>query len=1064
MSDFANLHVHTEYSLLDGFGSPELFAKRAAELGQPALAITDHGNLYGALEHAHACKDAGVKPILGCEVYVAPQSRVERDNSHRYDHLVLLAQNHVGWQNLMAIQADASLNGFYHKPRTDKAMLSAHADGLIVLSGCLGGEIAQALRQERHGDAHIAARWYKEVFGDRYYIEVQDHGQDDDAKVLPLLYTLADAMGVPTVATSDSHYPLREDAEHAAVLHCLQTGKTMKSPDRFQLTPYGEYYLPDRGDFRPSIRAESLDETVRIAERIDPDVLNFGRVAFPDLPWLVRDGETPEQALRRILNERWRTRFPDGMSADVIERVKYELGVVEKMGFSPYFLIVFDYVNWAREHGIVCQPRGSAGGSMVLYLLGISDLDPLRWDLPFERFLNPDRISMPDIDMDFPDSRRIEVLNYLIERYGKDNVAAIIAISRMKARAALHDVGRAKNFDPNMAADLVALVPTHPVDTTLELARLKVPALQDKLEFSAEAAELFATAQKLETTVRHASTHAAGAVVSAVPLRTVVPLQRPTKQGENEGGLPVCQWDMHWLEEAGLIKFDLLGLSQLTMVGRCLELVRERRNIAISLPEIPLDDPAAWTLLQEGKTKTLFQLESNGMTGWLTKLEPTSVEQVAAMVALYRPGPLAQIPSYIARRHHKEPVTFPHEKLVPILGPTYGIVVYQEQVMAISQVIGGFTPGEADVLRKVMGKKQKEKIAEQRAKFVTGAINSGHTLKWASDLFEWLEPFAGYGFNKSHAVYYGLLAYQTAYLKANYPTEWMAAVLEAEAGNLEKTSANLSECRAMGVQVLTPHVNRSDLGMTLEGPAIRLGLGAVTNVGAAAKAIITERTRYGPFVNLDDFATRMASGFINKNTVGSLAKAGAFDGLGAPRSQILANLEFALPAWRQISKARSSRSMLPMHVVLPESDGATKEQAMDWEREVLGFSAIGHPMDRWAGKLPISHQISELSLEGVSFWSKATIGGMIAEVQKIRTRRGQDMARIIVEDLTGRVNVIVFPTTYADCAPALTVGAIVLVNGAPADDEGSLIIKARTVRQLEAVLAEAQAAEEGWAA
>lgn len=1025
---WVNLHTHTEFSLLDGFGSPGAFARRAAELGQPALAITDHGNLHGAVQFAAACQKAGIKPILGCELYVADGPRTEPPGPGRADyfHLTVLAQNRQGWQNLMALVADASTNGMYRKPRTDRKMLAAHREGLIVLSGCLGGEVNQLLLAGECRKAAAVAAWYRDVFGpNHYYLEWMDHGQRDDAIAMARLLDLASRSALTMVPTADCHYPTPEDAQAADVLHCIATGKQLSDEKRFRLSPFGRYYLPSEEELRQHFDEAALAAAGHIASMVEPDVLGFGgHVAFPELPWIVKPGDgNADGALARLVAEGIRRRFPsDSGSSEVTRRAAYELTVIERMGFAPYFLIVADYTRWARERGIVCGPRGSAAGSLVLYLLGVSDIDPIAWNLPFERFLNPDRVSMPDVDMDFADHRRGEVLEYLIQRYGADRVGGIVAISTLGARAAIKDVGKALGYDLAVTTAYANLVPKHPVDISLDQARSRVVELET---IAQQEAQLFAFAQHLEGTVRHASTHAAGVVVSADPLVSVVPTQRPT----GGGTLPVSQWDMHDVEDAGLIKFDFLGLANLSMIERCLALLGRDVDWLLAAPQ---DDPRTWEALRAGHTKTTFQLEGRGMSSWLVQLKPTEVEHLAAMVALYRPGPMDQIKHYVERRRGREEISYPHESLENVLAATYGIPVYQEQVMAVAREYAGFTPGEADTLRKVMGKKLKDEVSAQRAKFLDSAETHGRDRDEAQTIWEYVEPFAGYGFNRSHAVAYAIVAYQTAYLKANHPLEWMAAVLSTVAGKPDQLASAIDEARRLRVPILAPCINASSADFEPEGDGIRYSLGAVKGVGEAAVETITyERYCGGPFESFFDFCRRVDLKVCNRRVIEALAKAGAFDAFMA-RSSLLAVLDAAL----YLGKSDAPEWSLELPCVAP----VERSDRLAWEREALGVYVTDHPFRQFNRTIDAPGSMKLGELEASDEGKHVVVVGYIAASRRVITKRGDPMAILTLDDLTGSTEVVVFPRTYEATASTWAASNIVRIEGRVDIREGQLQI------------------------
>ncbi|MGC8874761.1 MAG: DNA polymerase III subunit alpha, partial [Chloroflexia bacterium] len=803
---FVHLHVHTEYSVLDGFSKVDPLCARAAELGMPALAITDHGVLYGTIDFYHACKRHGLRPIIGSEVYTALDRRDRRsaDDKHTY-HLVLLARNARGYRNLVRLTTAAHLEGFYYKPRIDRELLEQYHEGLIALSACNQGEPARRIRDGDLEGARAAAAWFRDLFGpDGYFLELQRHpGLPDLERINQELARIARELNIPLVATNDPHYIFPQDAQAHDILLCLQTNKTLNDPDRLRMSD-DSYYLksPEEmwglfGDF-----PEALENTLRVAEMCELE-LEFGRVELPEFP--LPEGHTPESYLRALCEEGLHRRYGANLRQEHWDRLNYELSVISEMGFALYILIVWDFVQYARQQRIPCQPRGSAAGSIVLYCLGISDVDPVAHRLVFERFLNPERHEMPDIDMDFADSRRQEVIDYLIRRYGQERTAQIITFGTLGAKQALRDVGRVLGMPLSTVDRVAKLVPAVPVHITLDQALERVPELRQLYETEPTIRELVDLARKVEGLVRNVGTHACGMVVARRPLSDIVPLQRTVK---DEKVVMAC-FPMNTLGDIGLLKIDILGLANLTIVDEALRYIRQTTGEEISLGDIPLDDPETFRMLGEGGTVGVFQLEGSGMTRYLRELKPTTLQDLIAMVALYRPGPMEQIPKYIEGKHHPEKVSYLHPSLEPILRETFGVIVYQEQVLEILQKMAGYTLGRADIVRKAIGKKKRDLMDQEEPRFIQGCLENGLSETQARALWELIQPFAGYSFNKAHATCYGLLAYQTAYLKAHYPVEYMAALLTTYAGNTDKVALSIAECWRMGIAVLPPDINRS---------------------------------------------------------------------------------------------------------------------------------------------------------------------------------------------------------------------------------------------------------------
>ncbi|MFS8640288.1 MAG: DNA polymerase III subunit alpha, partial [Symbiobacteriaceae bacterium] len=962
MQPFVHLHVHSEYSLLDGAARVGELAARAAELGMPALALTDHGVMYGAIDFYKACKQHGIKPIIGCEIYMARRTRHDREpkvDDQSY-HLLVLAQNERGYRNLIKIVSRAFSEGFYYKPRADRELLAEHSEGLIVTSGCIGSEIPRLLLEGNEEAALEAVRWYLDVFGDRFYFEIQDHGLPEERKAYRKIVELAKRFDVPLVATNDVHYLRREDAAAHEVLLCIQTGKTLDDPNRMRFEN-DEFYLKSPQEMAEVFRElpEALTNTVRLAERCNIE-FEFGRFLLPH--YEVPEGHDAASYLRYLCETKLPERYPNADS-QVRDRLNHELEIITRMGYPAYFLIVWDFVDFARRNGIAVGPgRGSAAGSLVAYVLGITDIDPLRYNLLFERFLNPERVTMPDIDIDFDDHRRDEVIDYVVRKYGRDRVAQIITFGRMLARAVIRDVGRVMGLPYGEVDKIAKMVPAQ-LGITLDQALESSPELKQAYEQQPVVRQLVDMARKLEGMPRHASVHAAGVVIGRDPLMEHVPLQRM------QDGSTVTQFPMTTLEELGLLKMDFLGLRTLHVIQETEEIINTtgvrdvlaeeaaghgaaegggdavptprdgaaagaasggaRSSRRFSVRDIPLDDQATFEAISRGETAAMFQVESSGFTQMLRSLRPTSIEDLIAAVALFRPGPLGSgmVDDFIKRKHGEVPVEYLHPWLEPILKETYGTIVYQEQVMQIASVMAGFTLGQADLLRRAMGKKKPEEMQKQREKFVAGAREKGIDPELATRIFDLMEYFAGYGFNKSHSAAYGYLAYVTAYLKTHYPAPYMAATLSSVMSNSDRVAEYINECRRLGIPVLPPDINQSDERFTIVpdpgargGYAIRFGLAAIKNVGhAAIESILEARRSHGPFRSLSDFCQRVDLRHVNRRALESLIKAGAFDCLGVPRARLLAGLEEVMARAQRVQKQRESGqvSLLDLSAGLP---------------------------------------------------------------------------------------------------------------------------------------------------
>ncbi|MEI6914880.1 MAG: DNA polymerase III subunit alpha, partial [Armatimonadota bacterium] len=867
---FVHLHAHSEYSLLDGACRIKHMVKKAAELEMPALALTDHGVMYGAIQFYEAAKDVGVKPIIGCEVYVARGSRTQKENrgGGKYYHLLLLAKNETGYKNLLKLVTISHLEGYYYKPRVDREVLQAHSDGLICLSSCLAGEVAQQVMDGEDKDALRTIAEHQEIFGhENYYLEIQDHDILEQHKVNQFLVSQSHKFNAPLVATNDVHYINASDATPHDVLLCIQTGSTVSDPKRMKFSSQ-EFYFKDMKEMIKRFKdyPGALERTLEIAERCDL-VLEFGRQQLPDLP--IPENRTPEEHLRISAYEGLQRRYPDA-GPEIHERMEYELGVITTCGFAKYLLIVQDFATFALDNKIMAGVRGSAAGSLVCYCLGITSVDPIFHKLTFERFLNPERIQMPDVDFDFQDDRRGEVINYVQERYGRDHVSQIITFGTLGAKAAIRDAARAMEIPLADADRLAKMVPGLPIGMTIAAAMEANPDLKSAYAREPKSRELLDMAQKLEGISRHASTHAAGVLITRDPLVENVPLQRAP-----DGGY-ITQYDMNDVGKIGLLKMDFLGLINLSIIQKCLDLIEETRGEHIALTDIPTDDQKAFDILAKAETTGLFQLESAGMRRNVRELKPQSIAELSALVALYRPGPMAHIPRYVSNKFGRTKTEYMHERLIDILGETYGVIVYQDQVMMIVQAIAGFTLGHADILRRAMGKKDPVKMAKERVHFVDGAVSNGVKKDIATKIFDLIEPFAGYAFNKAHAVCYGTVAYQTAYLKANYTVEYITALLACHAENQDKVAMYVEEARRLGIEILPPNVNESSADFSIDKKAmtIRFGMAAIKNCGRAiVEAVVEERNKNGAFKTLEDFAMRAGSlsGF-NRSAFECLAK------------------------------------------------------------------------------------------------------------------------------------------------------------------------------------------------
>ncbi len=1036
-NDFVHLHTHSEFSLLDGLGRITDLVDSAAQHGFDSLALTDHGALYGSVAFYQAATAKGIKPIVGVETYVARRSMTDKEGKADAQpfHLVLLARDFTGYRNLCRLVTDAHLDGYYYKPRIDREHLARHSEGLIGLSACLNGEVARSLEVDDWDSARRLAKEYEEILGPgNFFLELQDHGLPEQRRLNEQLLRLAPETGLPLVVTNDLHYVRRDQADAHDVLLCVGTGNNLDTPNRMKFAT-DDFWLKPAAEMAALFpdQREAILNTRRIAEMCGLQ-LPLGQLRIPHFP--VPDGETVESWLRaeceRGLERRYGTVTPE-----LRERLDYELGVILAMGYAGYFLIVADFVRFAREQGIATTCRGSAPGSIVTYTLGITPVDPIAYQLPFERFLNPDRVTMPDIDVDFEDDRRDEVIAYVSRKYGADHVAQIITFGTMLARAAIRDVGRVLGQSYGEVDRIAKAVPNQlgiRLDEALEIA----PPLREQYEADPSVKRVIDFARQLEGVARNASTHAAGVVISREPLTELMPLQKAT----NSEAL-MTQVEMHGIEALGLLKFDFLGLSNLTILRKAVDLIREHRAIDIDLDHIPLDDAKTFELLASGETTGVFQLESAGMRRYIRELRPTSVYDLAAMVALYRPGPMDNIPAYIRRKHGQEAVTFLHPLLEPYLDKTYGIFVYQEDIMSAAMALGGFTGPEADTLGYAIRKKKSSVLRSMREKFVTQAAERGVAPQVIDQVFAAFQPFERYGFNKAHATCYGLIAYQTAYLKANYTVEYMTSVLTAFRDNAEKVAAAIAECRRMGIEVRPPDVHRSGVEFTVEDEAIRFGLLAVKNVGQSAiESIIAAREADGGFTSLTEFCSRVDLRLLNKRVLESLIRVGAFKALGTP-DQLLDALDRAMDRGAQFQAEKNSPQMalfggggagesseLPMDDDLRDVPEEPARVRLRWEKELLGLYLSDHPMGEVAEQVGLyvtaySGDLKDESLDG----QRIVVGGIVAGVRTVITKARATMAIVTLEDLQGTLEVVVFPRLYEQSAATWQEGAILLVAG-----------------------------------
>ena len=1047
MSDFVHLHTHSEFSLLDGLGKLDHLIERAKSFGMKALAITDHGSMYGSFKFYLKAKAAGIKPIIGVETYVARRSRFDKEGKIDTDpyHLILLAKNETGYKNLMKLVTIANLEGYYYKPRIDFETLKAHHEGLICTSACVQGQLGSLLREGKTKEAEKVAGEYAQLFGpDHYYIEIQKHPHIPIVEeVNGQLIALSRKLGLPLVATNDIHYVDAGDAEAQEILLCVQTQRTILEKNRpLSMLESPDFYMRSPDEMKELFLEypEAIENTVKIANMCDI-TLSVGKWILPNYP--LPDGHTPATYLEKLVSARLPSKYPQ-VSKELKERITYELDIINKKGYSTYFLIVQDFVNWAKENGIAVGPgRGSAAGSVISYILNITGLNPLYFNLPFERFLNPSRPSPPDIDLDFEDDRRDEVIAYVTARYGADRVAQIITFGTMEARGAVRDAGRALGMpysDPDRIAKLIP--PGFQGNAmTIEKAIEQSPELSLAYKTEPETKRLLDVAHKLEGVARHASVHAAGIVISDKPLVEYTPLQR-----ESKGERIITQYDMYTVGEdgVGLLKMDFLGLRNLTIMSQALTFIRASRGETIDLEKIPLTDKKTYQMLSLGETTGVFQLESAGMRRYIKELQPTNIFDLMAMVALFRPGPMATIPEFIKRKHNPKAVTYPDDRLKDVLKQSYGIICYQDDVLLTAITLAGYSWGDADKLRKAVGKKISSEMKKQKEKFTEGCVKNGLTKSKAEEIFTLIEPFAGYGFNKAHAACYAMIAYETAYLKANYPVEYMTAVLTAESrantgpARDEKIARIVAECRRMQIGLLPPDINRSDIEFAIQDGKIRFGLSAVKNVGTAAIESILEARKTGGFSRLSDFITRVDTSKVNKKTLESLIRTGAMDAFGT-RAAMLRALPQLLELSHKQKKAVTDGQVglfgeedqaQAYSDALPDMPELSQSELLGFEKELLGFYLTTHPLEPHRKIFTGGDYVAISDITSTYVRQRVQLAGIVVAVKKIFTKAGNnEMAFVKLEDLTGTMEVVVFPKIYSRTFDMWKTDTLLTVSG-----------------------------------
>lgn len=1060
-SKFIHLHTHSHYSLLDGLTKIEQMVKIAKEAKMSAMALTDHGNMYGSIDFYKECKKAGIKPIIGCEVYVAERRMVDKEpgvDNKRY-HLILLAKNVQGYKNLMRIVTEANLKGYYYKPRVDMELLRQFSDGIIALSGCMGGKLSRAILSGNEDRVEELVKEHIDIFGkENYFIEIQAHPHiERDKELREKLVELAKKHSLTYVTTQDSHYPCRDDHEAHHTLLQVNTGADGKDSSKFEFSD-DDFSLIDEKTALEYFKdfPEAVTNTSIVSDMCEDYDLELGKAYFPDFP--IASGTTADKVLRDLAYKGFEFRgLPQ--SKEYLDRLEYELGIIKQKKYPTYFLVVGDLLRHARENGILTNIRGSVAGSLTTYLLGVTNVDPLEYKLPFERFLNPERPSLPDIDMDFADNRRDEIIAYAKEKYGEDKVAQVGTFGTMMAKGSVRDVARALGYPYTVGDRISSMIPlgSQGMPMTIDHAMEIVPELKDAYDKEKDTKRIIDLAKKMEGCVRHISVHAAGVVIAPKPLYEFSPVQFDPK-----GGNIITQYDMYSIEDAGLPKFDFLGIRNLAILADAVKLVKNIHNVNIDLDKIPLDDKKTFQMLARGETMGLFQLNGSGITHYLKELRATTIHDINAMVALYRPGPMQFIPLYIERKHNEKLVKYMDPALEPILKQTYGVLVYQDDLLLIAINIAGYSWGEADKFRKAVGKKIPEEMAKQKDKFINGAVeHSKWPLKKATQLWDQIEPFAAYGFNKAHSASYGRVAYQTAYMKANYPVEYMTAIMTAESGDIEKVAEIVHECEKMGITVLPPNVNDSYGGFTVitgsdkkDNRTIRFGLYTIKNLGSdIADSIINERKAGGKFKSLADFFERINHKNLNKKSVEALAKSGAMDDFG-DRNAIIGNLETLL-AFNKESRGTANQDSLfgsiggiEAKLVLQPQTEATQKEKLVWEKDLLGLYISGHPLDSYKEKIEKFGTLVKKIKEETKVGMPVTVAAIIDTVKIVTTKTNSQMAFISISDFSGTIEAVVFSKLYESIKETLISDTIVALQGKVSERNGEKSLMIESLKKI----------------
>lgn len=1053
---FIHLHTHSHYSLLDGLSKVETLVSLAKKYEMPALAITDHGNMYGAIEFYKLAKKEGIKPIIGCEFYVAERKLTDKEpgiDNKRY-HLILLAKNLQGYKNLMRLVTIANLEGYYYKPRIDEEVLRKYSEGLICLSGCMGGKLSRAILSENDEKVESIIKEHKDIFGENYFLEIQSHPHiEKDKELRDKLVSLGKKHNIKVVATQDSHYPCHDDHKAHHTLLQVNTGTEGKDKGKFEFSDDDFSFINTDTAYKYFAGyEEAIENTTYIASLCEDYEIELGKAYFPDFK--TENNEDPNEVLKRLAYAGFEFRkLPQ--NEEYTKRLEYELAIIKQKGYATYFLVVGDLLRFARENNILTNIRGSVAGSLTTYLLGITNVDPLEYKLPFERFLNPERPSLPDIDMDFADNRRAEMIAYAKQKYGEDRVAQIGTFGTMMAKGSVRDVARALGYEYAIGDRISSMIPlgSQGMPMTIDHAMEIVPELKEAYKKEKDTKEIIDLAKKMEGCVRHVSVHAAGIVISPKPLYEFTPIQYDPK-----GGDVITQYDMYQIEDVGLPKFDFLGIRNLSILADAVKIVKRTKDIKVDLDNVDIADKKTFKLLASGQTEGLFQLNGSGMTAYLKQLKPTSIHDINAMVALYRPGPMQFIPLYIERKHNPRLIKYLDPALEPILKQTYGVLVYQDDLLLIAIHIAGYSWGEADKFRKAVGKKIPEEMAKQKEIFISGCVkHSKWPLKKAEELWHWIEPFAAYGFNKAHSASYGRVAYQTAYMKANFPVEYMTAILTAESGDVDKISEIVKECKIMNINVLPPDINESFKGFTyINENTIRFGLHTIKNLGSdIGEAIIEERKNKGHFKSIGEFLDRVKHKNLNKKSMEALIKSGSMDAF-ADRGVLLANLEGMLLYNKESSKQPQNQISLfggASEIKAPEfklqpAEPAGQTEKLAWEKELLGLYISGHPLERIKDKLASKEINIKKIKEEVGNGYPVTIGGMITNVKQVITKKNDRMAFLTIEDLTGSIEAVIFPKLFQDNTELIAPEKCIALSGKVTIRNGEKSIAIEKVKEI----------------